>query len=116
MMKKLKELRKIHGLTQTELGNKIGTTKSTISMYENGLHEPDLETLRKLADIFNVSVDLLLDRPSESESDDEAWLIRERLRRDPDYRILFKAASNARPEHLRAAAAVLRSLKGDDND
>lgn len=117
-MRKLKELRKQYGMTQAELSAMLGVANSTLSLYEKGVHEPDIETIKKIADIFGVSLDALLDRKSESnpEEPDEAWLIRERLRRDPDYRILFSAASNAKPEHLRAAAAVLQSLKGGDAD
>jgi len=114
-MKKLKELRKKQGMTQTELGSKIGVTKSTVSMYESGTHEPDIGTLKKIAEILGVSLDVLLDRKQQEPEDDETWLIRERMRRDPDYRILFNAAKTARPEHLRAAAAVLQSLKGDSD-
>lgn len=116
-MKVLRELRKKQGMTQTELGARIGVTKSTVSMYESGTHEPDLATLRKIAEVLGVSLDVLLDRKQVAPEDDETWLIRERMRRDPDYRILFDAARHARPEHLRAAAAVLQSLKGvsDDN-
>ena len=115
-MRMLKELRKKQGMTQTELGNKIGVTKSTVSMYESGMHEPDLGTLKKIAETLGVSLDVLLDRKQQNAEDDDTWLIRERMRRDPDYRILFDAAKNARPEHLRAAAAVLHSLKGQTND
>lgn len=114
-MKKLRELRKKAGYTQMELGKLVGVSKSTMSMYESGTHEPDIETIKRFADILGVSIDVLVERAPDKTDDDEAWLIRERLRRDPDYRILFNAANTARPEHLRAAAAVLRSLKGDGN-
>ena len=115
-MRKLKELRKLQGMTQSELGNKIGVTKSTISMYESGAHEPDIGTLKNIAETLGVSLDVLLDRKPQASEDDETWLIRERLRRDPDYRILFNAAKTAKPEHLRAAVAVLLSLKGKPDD
>ena len=115
-MRMLKELRKKCGLTQTELGNKIGVTKSSISQYESGYHEPDLETVKHIADVLGVSLDVLMDRKPLEEDKEETWIIRERLRNDPDYRILFDAANTAKPEHLRAAAAVLKSLRGDSND
>lgn len=43
-----------------ELGKKIGVAESTISQYETGKREPDFETLLKLGEFFNVSVDYLL--------------------------------------------------------
>lgn len=114
-MKMLKELRKKAGYTQTELGKLVGVSKSTMSMYESGIHEPDLETLKRFANILGVSVDVLIGTEQNRTEEDETWLIRENLRRSPEYRILFDAANNAKPEHLRAAVAVLQSLKGDSN-
>lgn len=43
-----------------ELGEIIGVAESTISQYETGKREPDFETLLKLGEFFNVSVDYLL--------------------------------------------------------
>lgn len=51
---RLRYLRKLDNITQLELANHIGISKSTVSMYENGQREPDFETLEKLADFFNV--------------------------------------------------------------
>lgn len=56
----IRELRKQHGLTMRELGEKIGVSESTISLYETGKREPNYETLLKIAELFNVSVDYLL--------------------------------------------------------
>lgn len=61
---KIKLLRKESGLTQLELGDKLGLSKANISKYEANVHEPSIETLNKLSDLFNVSVDFLLGRTS----------------------------------------------------
>lgn len=63
-MEKLKELRKLRNLTMKELGQMVNVAESTISLYENGKRQPDYETLKKLADILNVSTDCLLGRDS----------------------------------------------------
>lgn len=60
--KKLRELREHKGLSQEELGKVLNKTKNNISQYETGKREPDLDTLNKIADFFNVSVDYLLGR------------------------------------------------------
>lgn len=61
-MTKLKKLRKEHKLSMKELGKILGLSESTISLYEAGKREPDIKTLIKIADYFNVSVDVLLSR------------------------------------------------------
>ncbi|MTI49434.1 MAG: helix-turn-helix transcriptional regulator [Firmicutes bacterium] len=58
--KRLRELRLNKSLTQEQLGKIIGKSKNNISQYETGKREPDLETLNKFAEIFNVKVDYLL--------------------------------------------------------
>lgn len=57
--KQLKALRKEKGYTQAELAKKLHLTPKAISFYENNQREPDIETLYKIADIFDVSIDYL---------------------------------------------------------
>ena len=55
-------LRKRAGLTQQDLAEKIGVTKSAISMYEQGARKPSYEMLEALADCFNVEIDFITGR------------------------------------------------------
>ena len=57
---RLKELRLRAGLTQKQLGEQIGVTKSVISFYELRERTPSPEILIKLAMVFHVSADYLL--------------------------------------------------------
>lgn len=59
---RLKELRLKKGLTQTELGEKVGVKQSTFTNWENGKREPSYENLVKLADLLEVSLDSLFGR------------------------------------------------------
>lgn len=59
---RLRSLRKIKGLSQTEAAKKLGFARTTYSNYEAGNREPDNETLQKIADFFEVSTDYLLGR------------------------------------------------------
>lgn len=52
--------RKKAGMTQEELSEKIGVTAQAISKWENDLSYPDLEIVRRLAEIFGITVDQLL--------------------------------------------------------
>lgn len=57
---KIAELRKRNGLTQQELGEKLGVTFQTVSKWENEVTMPDITMLPQLGRIFHVSVDELL--------------------------------------------------------
>ena len=56
----LKDFRNRAKLSQKELGDKLGLSDVTISKYEKGEYDPSIETLIKMAKIFNVSVDSLV--------------------------------------------------------
>ncbi|WP_312727555.1 helix-turn-helix transcriptional regulator [Enterococcus sp.] len=57
---RLKDLRLRAKLTQQQLGDIVHVSKVSISGYERGERSPDTETLRNLANYFEVSVDYLL--------------------------------------------------------
>ena len=56
----LKYLRVRDIMSQAELADKLGVSKSTVGMYELGKREPDFETLEAIADLFNVDMNFLL--------------------------------------------------------
>ena len=63
MGKRIKELRNKAKLTQPELAEKLGVTRSTVAAYENDSRQPSYEVLVKMAAVFKVSTDsLLLDK------------------------------------------------------
>lgn len=59
---KLKELRKIHNMRQSELAEALNISQQSVSRYENGRHYPDLSLLIQIADYFNVPLDYLVGR------------------------------------------------------
>lgn len=58
--KRLVSLRKEKKLTQYDLAELLGFSRGQIGNYEQGTREPDQNTLLKISDFFNVSVDYLL--------------------------------------------------------
>ena len=80
---KLKELRKVYGYTQDYVASALGIARQTYSHYESGRRSPSSDVLFKLAGIYNVSVDDLMqltldidrniyyDAPAPSQSSDE---------------------------------------------
>ncbi|MBQ2939639.1 MAG: helix-turn-helix transcriptional regulator [Clostridia bacterium] len=61
-MKRLKELRKAKRLTQVSVQMKLGVEQALLSKYENGERVPPTETLLRLAEFYEVSIDYLLER------------------------------------------------------
>ena len=65
MGERIKELRKNAGMTQEELGNKIGVTAQAVSKWECG-SVPDTELIPKIADCFGIATDALFGREYEN--------------------------------------------------
>ena len=66
MKNRLKELRKSRGYTQISLQMQTGIEQAFLSKFENGERVPPTETLVRLAEFYNVSIDYILcrtDRP-----------------------------------------------------
>ena len=68
---RLSRLRKEKGLTQEDIASRITISPQAVSKWENGNSEPDLDTLNKLADILNCSVDSLLGREEKDINDSD---------------------------------------------
>lgn len=66
---RLKELRQKHNLSQKEFAEILKVSTGTVGNWEVGLREPDFKMLIKIADIFNVSCDYILDRYSNDDND-----------------------------------------------
>ena len=59
---RLLELRKLNKMTQQQISEYLHITQPSYIRYENGSAEPSLENLVKIADLFDVSIDILLGR------------------------------------------------------
>jgi len=59
---RLRFLRERAGLSQQELADRVGLSKSSVNMYERGEREPGIESLEAFADLFNVDMDYLVGR------------------------------------------------------
>lgn len=110
----LKSLRLNAGLNQEELGKKLGLAKSTISMYENGIREPNLETLEAIADYFNVDMNTLTDSKSSADLNTELQGYLEELKNRSEMRMLFSLAKGATKEDVEQAVKIIEALKKDE--
>lgn len=56
----LKYAREKKGMSQKDVAEQIGVAKSTYSLYESGNREPNVQTIKKIAAVLDVSADILL--------------------------------------------------------
>ncbi len=59
---RIAELRKKHNYTQADMASALGISRSALSHYELNRREPDLDTLYRIAEMFNVTIDYVLGR------------------------------------------------------
>lgn len=73
---KIKELRVNNNLTQEELANELGVSFQAVSRWENSLTYPDITMLPIIANMFDVSIDWLLDLDSYKKQEEIDKIIR----------------------------------------
>lgn len=105
---RLRELRNNKKLTQEELAEKIGVTRGTYAHYEINKRQPDYETLKKLSDYFNVSLDYLITgEDGQIPSPDEFW--KEIM--DPETRLFFKDLHDAPEDAIKEMKEIWDIIK-----
>lgn len=96
---KLKELRESLGITQTKIASDLNIPKMTYNNYEQNRNEPNIATLIRFADYYNVSLDYLVGRNFQNElgylTSQELEYVKTllQLNEQNKYKILFKAIS-----------------------
>lgn len=95
---KLKDIRINAGLSQRVFAMRIGTTQQNVSNYENGLAEPSIDCLKRIAGEFSVSLDeLLLGKTSSIEQE------------------IFDIVVSLPEDRKRLSKKILQSMLEDDN-
>lgn len=79
---RLKQLRIEHGILQKDLAEQLNLSQQTISLYESNKRQPDYDTLRTIAESFNVSTDYILGVTNISQPMNIAMEIREEYSAD----------------------------------
>ena len=59
-MLRLREIREAKGMSQIEAAKQLNVSRQSYNFYENGKRDPDTQTLQRMAEFFNVSVDYLI--------------------------------------------------------
>lgn len=112
---RIKTMRLSRGLSQSELADKIGASRSAITMWETDSRRPSLDMFDALADEFNVPLSAIMEDERQQQEDEEVWELRESMRRNPEMRVLFRAAKGATSKQLKQAVAILEALKASDS-
>lgn len=80
---KIKELRKSKRINQMTLSKYLNVSKGAIGMWETNKREPDIQTIKQIANYFNVSLDYLL----ENESKETNKKNQEKIKSESNYEI-----------------------------
>ena len=110
------KLRDERGMKDADVARETGITKSTFSDWKNGRSSPKDVKLKKIADLFGVSVEYIRTGNEEREGDKyytnkETAEMAQALFENRDLRVLFDAAKDASPEDLKTTYDMLMALK-----
>lgn len=122
---RLKKLREEKSLTQIELGKVFNISHSTINRYENGLRQPDNETLISMAGFFNVSVDYLLgitnnrnaaDHITDALTDDpELYGFWQEMKDREELQLLFKQVRTLTKLDIKQLIRMIKAIEDEED-
>lgn len=114
----LRQLRLERGWSQSDLADRLQSTKSTVSNWEQGTRIPKVDMLEEIADLFNVDVDYLLGKTDKTTkipqpyNDLDEYL--ELLHKDPRYRSLLDSSSKLSSDALDNLVKFIDGLNPDN--
>jgi len=112
-MNRFKEIRQKHDMSQKDMANIFFVNQTAVSQWERGVTTPNAETLKKIADYFDVSVDYLLGR--DAQDPDIASLVQEAKER-PEIRALFSLAKNASKEDVEQTIDIIKVIRKSNTE
>lgn len=115
---RLKQLRLERNLTQQDVATAMGVTKVTISSYERGIREPNLDMLEALGDYFNVDVNYLLglENGSVYYLDPSIAVVAQSICTRPELKRLFEVSKDAATEDIKFVTEMLGRLDSNRNN
>lgn len=122
---RLKQLRTENNVLQKEIAEKLKITTSAYGFYEQGKRTPDADTLNKIAELYNVSIDYLLGRTNIRDSADK---ITKSLNDDPelsefwnalkdrdDLKLLFKQTKEMSPNDIKKIIRIIKAIEDEED-
>lgn len=120
---RLKKLREESDYTQLQLSGMLNIGNVSLSQYENGTRTPDIDTIVKIAEFYDVTTDYLLGRTNDPQGNieteeetpyyinDDAREMAQEIYENPELRILFDASRNLETDDIKAVVDIVRRLK-----
>lgn len=107
--KKLKSEREKRRWSQKYVAEKIGITNTVLSNYERDYRDPDTETLKKLAELYEVSTDYLLGH--EAQNYDITYFKNKIAEEFPDIDLMFKDMESLTAEDMKEVYEYIKFKK-----
>lgn len=124
LSRRLKKLRKEKQISQKDLAKKLNLSPSTIAMYETEKRKPDSETLERMSNYFDVSIDYLLgltderssaDKIKKAISDDpELHDVWDKISKRENLQLLFKQTKNLDDSSIRQIIRIIKAIEEDE--
>ncbi|GLY12678.1 helix-turn-helix domain-containing protein [Pseudobacillus badius] len=108
---RLKKLRNEKGISQQEFADRLKINRSTYARYELGKTQPDFETLQKIADYYSVTIDFILGRSdnTNTQTNDEKEM--KEFFSNPELNLFFKEMKESPEEQLEELREIWEVIK-----
>lgn len=121
--KNLKRIAYENGKTQADIAKDLHISKQTVSSWFRGERIPRMDKIDLLCHYFNCKRADIMEEYSEKTNSNEKYYLTPETERvaqryydRPEYRVLFDAAQNVRPENIMLAAEMLKRMKETNPD
>ena len=112
----LKALRKSRGYSQDRFAKEIGSNQVNVSAWELGTRRPYLDTIKHIAETFNVPLSSLISIEDSGMDEDYVREIADMLQRDPKIRLLFDKTKYMSQSDIDAVLNVVKAITKERND
>lgn len=102
--------KKLH-MTQDDLALKIGVKRHTVCDWESGRTEPNIACLKKLASLFNITVDFLLGLDNSCENNEHVVVEKFECSTELEHELLTKVSQMTKNQQEKMTL-IINSLKG----
>ena len=116
---KIKELAKEKGVTITGLEKDLGFARGSLSKIDK--NKPSIDRLEKLSNYFNIRIDFFIEDGEKGGEgkyyqDQESIYLNQTIFDNPDLHALMDAAKDCKPEYIKSAVQLLKTLKETNPD